>query len=609
MSTDPATLVPRIDDIIAHANELEAKFADEMAAVHPKYTDSAKNLLHYIALRQADIRGLQEALTANGISSLSACEGHVMPTLLAVRNALVCVGGLGLPVAAPDTSAPRHSRERFERNVDALVGTNSTGRVVEIMVTLSSEAATDYDFVLALISAGMDVARINCAHDTQADWLGMIENIRRADKETGRRCRIVMDLPGPKIRTGTLRPGPGVLAIKPRRDPLGQVIAPRRVRFVPDDVPWQGKKVAVVPVPRELIEMAEIDDIVRFRDTRGRKRRLRVERKDDKGLIVEARKRAYLAEGSKLLLIKADGRQFEYRAGSLPPVEIPILLRPGDLLILDDSDKPGEPAVTAADGSVMIPARVPCQPREILPHIAVGQRVLLNDGKIEGVVESIDGCDLAVRINYAKARGSRLRGGKSVNFPGTDLGLEGLTRADRENLDFIVRHADAVDLSFVRKPGDVIALQAELASRMGQQLGVIVKIETVEAFHHLPRIMLAAMRTYPAGIMIARGDLAVECGWERLAEIQEEMLWLSEAAQIPVIWATQVLEAMAKKGRASRAEITDAAMSQRADCVMLNKGPYILGAIKMLDDILRRMQDHQHKKAPILRKLSISDMA
>ena len=103
--------------------------------------------------------------------------------------------------------------------------------------------------------------------------------------------------------------------------------------------------------------------------------------------------------------------------------------------------------------------------------------------------------------------------------------------------------------------------------------------------------------------MIARGDLAVEMGWERLAEVQEEILWLAEAAHLPVIWATQVLETMTKHGMPSRAEITDAAMGERAECVMLNKGPHILDAIAALDDILARMQAHQHKKRSMLRKL------
>lgn len=154
----------------------------------------------------------------------------------------------------------------------------------------------------------------------------------------------------------------------------------------------------------------------------------------------------------------------------------------------------------------------------------------------------------------------------------------------------------------------MIALQDELRKYPDHRLGVIPKIETGQAFNELPRILLATMRSYPAGVMIARGDLAVECGWERLAEIQEEILWLCEAAQLPAIWATQVLEGKAKRGRPSRAEITDAAMSQRADCVMLNKGPHILAAIRMLDNILRRMQDHQHKKTARLRKLSITEL-
>jgi pyruvate kinase len=109
------------------------------------------------------------------------------------------------------------------------------------------------------------------------------------------------------------------------------------------------------------------------------------------------------------------------------------------------------------------------------------------------------------------------------------------------------------------------------------------------------------------GVMIARGDLAVECGYQRLAEVQEEILWICEAAHIPVIWATQVLESLSKTGIPSRSEITDAAMGERAECVMLNKGPYIVSAVRALDDILKRMQAHQEKKTSMLRRLRIAD--
>jgi hypothetical protein len=108
------------------------------------------------------------------------------------------------------------------------------------------------------------------------------------------------------------------------------------------------------------------------------------------------------------------------------------------------------------------------------------------------------------------------------------------------------------------------------------------------------------------GVMIARGDLAVECGYQRLAEVQEEILWVCEAAHMPVIWATQVLESLAKNGIPSRAEITDAAMGERAECVMLNKGPYIVTTVRILGDILRRMQPYHEKKNSLLRKLHLA---
>ena len=157
-----------------------------------------------------------------------------------------------------------------------------------------------------------------------------------------------------------------------------------------------------------------------------------------------------------------------------------------------------------------------------------------------------------------------------------------------------------------RKEKDVHELQARLAELGGENLGIILKIETREAFDQLPRLLLAAMRSRAAGVMIARGDLAIECGYQRLAEVQEEILWLSEAAHMPVIWATQVLESLAKTGVPSRSEITDAAMGERAECVMLNKGPYIVTAVRTLDDILRRMQSHQEKKRSMLRKLHVA---
>jgi pyruvate kinase len=591
------------------AEELESRFEPELEQVDPRFSDSARNLLHYIALRQFDIGELQEQLAALGLSSLGRAERHVRASLLAVQRALRKLDGEDVVESETDRLPFPAGKTLLERHAEALLGSHSHDRAVSIMVTLPVAAAEDYDLVHDLISTGMDVARINCAHDSQAEWQGMIENVRRAGDNLGKTCRIVMDLGGPKFRTGLLHPGPKVLRLRPRRNALGQVLAPRRVRCVADHEPWTGKKAAVVPVPRQCIEVAEIGDLLRFRDTRGRRRKLEVVFKDSKGLVLELYKTAYVATGMRFRLVNhSTGEQQEFRFGELPPVEQPILLHVGDVLVLTKAGAPGSPAVIGEDGSIKTAARVSCRPVEIFDQVAVDDPVRLNDGKINGVVESCSATELKVRITGAKPTGSRLRGNKGINFPGTHLDLAGITLKDREDLPFIVEHADAVALSFVRRPEDVIALQEELENFPDSQLGIVVKIETESAFRSLPQIILAAMRHYPAGIMIARGDLAVECGWASLAEIQEEILWIAEAAHLPVIWATQVLEAEAKKGLPTRAEITDAAMSQRADCVMLNKGPNILGAIHMLDKILRKMQRHQNKKTAKLARLSISEI-
>ena len=587
--------------------DFETDYAEALLAVHPEFRDSARNLVHYLALRETDIRELQEDLAVLGLSSLGHSERNVMGSIRAVLAAMQQFSSGADVTASPEREALELRNPRAGANKRAMLGDNPDDRDVSIMVTLPAQAADSCVLVREMLAAGMNVTRINCAHDDTSVWTRMIENLNEVSRETGSGCRVVMDLAGPKIRTGDLQPGPRVVHIKPRRDPLGRIVAPRRVRFIPDDVVWGGTKVAVIPVPRECIEYAREGDDIRFKDTRGKKRRFSVIKKDDKGIVAESHKGAYIATGIRVRLIRHDeGEKLEYRIGELPSMEQPILLRPGDSLILHGNGLPGAPAVEDADGNIVEPAHISCRLPEVFGFVGVGDRVSLNDGKIAGVVHSVSDKQLEIEIRKAKPTGSRLRGNRGINFPDSDIKLPGFSSVDKANLEFIVKHADAVGLSFVKGPADIIGLHDEMDKLGAAELGVIIKIETKKGFKNLPQLLLTAMRRYPVAVMIARGDLAVECGWERLAELQEEILWLCEAAQLPVIWATQVLEHKAKKGEPSRAEISDAAMSQRADCVMLNKGPHILAAIRMLDNILRRMQGHQYKKTARLGKLSFA---
>lgn len=585
----------------------ESRFAAELQAVHPEYRDSARNLVHYLALRESDIRELQDNLAALGLSSLDRAERNVLASIKVVRTALRAMSGETPVTEDSEPGALDLRNPGADSHKEAILGETRDGRDVSIMVTLPREASTNYLLVKEMIEAGMSVARINCAHDDRDVWADIIGNVRAASNETGEKCRIVMDLAGQKIRTGNLRPGPRVFRLHPKRDPLGRIVAPRRVRFVPDDVIWRGTKSAVLPVPRACIEYAHTGDEIRFKDTRGRKRKFKVVAKDDKGLVLEIYKGAYLATGMKLHLArKEEGENLTYRLGELPTVDQPILLRPGDTLFLDREAIPGAPAKEDSRGKVIEPPHISCRQPEVFDFVKKGERILLNDGKIAGVVASIDAKHLEMTVSKAKPTGSRLRGDRGINFPDSEIPLPGLTSADSDNLGFIVDHADAVSLSFVNRTADIVSLQNELKTMGNNSLGLIIKIETKKGFENLPGLLLVAMRNYPIAVMIARGDLAVEAGWARLAELQEQILWLCEAARVPVIWATQVLERTAKTGQPSRAEISDAALSQRADCVMLNKGPHILAAIRMLDNVLRRMQGHQYKKSPRMRQLEFS---
>lgn len=589
----------RLVIIRERALEYERRYADDIALVDSRYRDSARNLLHYVALRKIDIRELQQELATLGLSSLGRSERDVLASIATVRAVLR--HGVARNAAYP--LAFRHATA--DRNKMAILGKADAERDVSIMVTMPAEAASAPSLVMDMLETGMNIARINCARDDEKIWAGMVRNIREASKTAGKPCRIVMDLAGPKLRTGPLQDGPKVIHLRPKRGPMGRVNAPRRVRLVPDDVVWTGTKQAILPVPRECVELAGEGDVIKFRDTRGRKRRLVVVSNDEKGVVTELHKGAYVVTGGKFVLHrKKCGEKINYRVGELPPMERPLLLRPGDTLMLHRESIPGAPAIRDETGQVVEPAHISCRQPEVLGFVAEGHRVSMNDGKISGVVRSIHADHLELEIRKAKPAGSRLRADKGINFPDSDIRIPGLTKADKKSLEFVVEHADAVSLSFVRRPEDVIALQEELGRLNAEDIGIVLKIETNEAFRHLSKLLLTAMRRYPAAVMIARGDLAVEAGWERLAEVQEQVLWICEAAEIPVIWATQVLESKAKRGLASRAEISDAAMSQRADCVMLNKGPHILSAIRMLDDILRRMQAHQYKKTATLRKLN-----
>jgi pyruvate kinase len=253
------------------------------------------------------------------------------------------------------------------------------------------------------------------------------------------------------------------------------------------------------------------------------------------------------------------------------------------------------------------PPRIGCTAPQVFDDANPGQPIWFDDGKIGGMIESSTPDGFLILVTHAKAKGQKLRPERSINLPETALTLPALGDKDLADLEAVAPWADAVEMSFVQREEDILSLHRALRDLGKEDLGVILKIEKQRAFDELPRLLLAAMRMRKCGVMIARGDLAVEAGFEQMAEVQEEILRISEAAHVPTIWATQVLENLAKEGMLSRAEVTDAAMSARAEAVMLNKGPFIVEAIQTLDDILGRMKEHQSKKRALYPPLKVSE--
>jgi pyruvate kinase len=373
----------------------------------------------------------------------------------------------------------------ISRKSNLLFGIKAATTVPYIMVTLDASFADNPGLVKELLLTGMNVARINCAHDEEAVWSKMIDNIQRASGETRLACRIYMDLAGPKIRT--------VLS---------------------------GKK------------------------------------RIKKGIEVKE----------------------------------------GDSIFLSDTVELGGASETM----------VGCSIDGIVPQLKTGERVLFDDGMIECSIERIEGNKAALTVTRVSRPKPFIKAEKGINFPDSTLMLSSVTDFDMACLPFISRHADLIGYSFVRSVHDLENLQDLLKSLGQKEVFIILKIETQAAVKHLPALLIQGMRDKAFGVMIARGDLAIEVGFERMSEIQEEILWICEAAHVPVIWATQVLESLNKSGLATRAEITDASYAGSAECVMINKGDHTVRVIETLKDISFRSGSNHIKKRYTFRPLNIA---
>jgi len=475
-------------DLLNQLTSLEHKMMEAVAdresllnEIHPSQQMAARNLLNYLALRNEDIRELQDQLHIHGLSSLASSESHIHSQLQAVLQRL----GKKYDEKELEACTYDNCNNDIQQKTRLLFGEKKDPGIPYIMVTFDSSFADNYGLVKNLLQNGMNVARINCAHDDETMWAKMIHLVKKACRKTGLPCKIYMDLAGPKIRVKLL--------------------------------------------------------------TKGRKK----------------------------------GK---------------VKIKEGQLIWLADK-------ITDADEKDIV---ISCTEKGIIQQLKKGEKVLFDDGMIRGDIEKIKKGRVGVRILRISSGKPQLKEAKGINFPESALDISPLTKFDKATIPFICEHADLVGYSFVRDAGDLIHLQEIVKNSSQHPPGIILKIETPEAVINLPSLLLQGMRREAFGVMIARGDLAVEIGFERMSEIQEEILWISEAAHAPVIWATQVLETLNKSGVATRSEVTDAAHAVMAECVMINKGDHTIEVIEALRDILLRSGGHHAKKRFTMRPLSIA---
>jgi pyruvate kinase len=268
----------------------------------------------------------------------------------------------------------------------------------------------------------------------------------------------------------------------------------------------------------------------------------------------------------------------------------PIQLAPGDLFTLTSDNIAGD--------SRRVSITFERLPQVVKP----GDRLFLNDGLVQLVVEQVAGSDVNCRV----AIGGELRSRKGLNLPGINLGTSAFTDHDRACLEFALQNgADAVGQSFVETAADIEAVRTA-AKAMGKQPFIIAKIERADALINLDNILKAA-----DGIMVARGDLGVEVPIEGMAILQKQLIAKARLAGKPVITATQMLESMTTTRLPTRAEATDVANAilDGTDAIMLSgesaMGKYPEEAMNMLARIAASAEAHReasrHGEFPVRR--------
>jgi pyruvate kinase len=251
----------------------------------------------------------------------------------------------------------------------------------------------------------------------------------------------------------------------------------------------------------------------------------------------------------------------------------PIQLSAGDVLHIVTGDFVGSGR------------RVSTAYAELARAVRPGDRLLLDDGRVELRVEETDGVTIATKV----IDGGELRSHMGINAPGVTLPASAMTQKDVEDLEFgVALGVDVVAVSFVQTAADLRRARELISAAGGANLPIVAKIERPQAVANLNEIL-----DHSDAVMVARGDLGLEVPLERVPRLQKEITRTARSRGIPVIVATQVFESMRIEPRPTRAEVSDAAnaVGDSVDAIMLAGetavGRYPVRAVQTLDSVIR----------------------
>lgn len=563
---------------------------------------SLQNLNAYVKLRSLDITSLQNRLSSLGLSSLGRSQSCVINSI----NQDIFILSRLLHNKYMEILNDEKALTYEEAKSIMIRNSKIFGRVTEefktkVMVTLPSEVENLPQLIADLISNGTSVLRINTAHDDANTWNTMAQLIHTENEKQNRNVKIYVDLAGPKNRTGIIKKE--FIPFK-----IGSWRLPRLVEIVPVSTPNAlTQKALSKETPATLVvsdnffahcqkaNLLEIDDF-----ERERKQSYTLLKQDDK-LFIIANKKITIYENTKLKIQnkhKGKGKKHHSILYNHQKTSQEIRLFKANQLIISSQEIEGSSNFEYKNK--IYAGMISCSNQEIFKHIKIGDDIFIDDGKIGCTIIETNELGVVCQVFLAKENGTLLKEEKGINFPNTDLNIDAITNVDEKNFEDIVGFADMIGISFAQTAHDIEKLQTMLRTKGKTTTAIVPKIETKTALENLPQILIQLLKWDYYALMIARGDLAIEVGFVNLPYIQEEILGICEAGHIPVIYATQILEGKMKNNLPSRAEVTDASLAQRADCVMLNKGPFIVETVIALKSILEQAHQLYQKNRQLL---------